>query len=331
MLSISNPERFGDGMKHGRFLQLMSLTVCIAIPVRVQATESKSLNAISAFAQSLLREKELGGPMAYCSKTNYCQVHACSGESRNDTRILVKGDGTVELDRYRNVREDVSPLPGAYVGTYPKEKWRVLLSDLSKMTIDPGKPGAALRPPPGPTETISELVLSDGKKSVSYSMAGFESESIDKGFAAPNILAQYATDTVWAIQVSLEKVKSMGSTFTVSAKLQSKGKRPVRISWPDSSEPHGCGRGAFRWHINTPQAQELGFTIQNAIPIRSQKPELPWTRISASKSATASLLFQAPSDAEPGRKAGRLHEFGILVKEDSAAIPITLFSSEIPF
>lgn len=289
--------------------------------------ELPQLDSLKALAASLLKRKDLGSADAYCESYGLAQVNSCSGEKRANARVLIRRNGKVTRYQYRSWREAADPALGEFRGAYPEQEWRLLLETIAAMrwTDKPGMPDPGI--PPGPTQTIQVLTLSDGSRTASFSVSGPAPVPIGAGMDKAGQLGDSASDTVWSLALASPKIGIRKGKLVLEAEWIARGTVPVTLAWPDSSEPHGCGRAMLEWSGG--EESESGTHTVSAQ--RAKGTKSAWTLRPGHK---VPVQLQFPyAQPEPGKKTGKLREFGVLaqVAGGGEKIPLTFFSDRIKF
>ena len=312
---------FRDRAPHLGLAILFAFLLSLAGANPAFGREMAELKDLQSLAAALLKEKDLGSPEAYCESYSLAQVNACSGEKRTTTRFRIHRNGTVTRYQYRSWHEGSDPALGEFRGAYPAAEWRGLLEKLAAMrwVDEPGMPDPSI--PPAPTQAIQVLTLSDGSRIASFSISGPAPALIREGMDMPGRLGDSATDTLWALSLASPKIRIQKGFLLFEADWNLRGTTPVTIAWPDSGEPHGCGRASLEWSggeesetgSHTPQAQR----IKAAKSAWSLRPGHP-----------VSFQLRFPyGQPEPGKKSGKLRDFGVLAEPSGSGlkIPLTFF------
>jgi hypothetical protein len=290
--------------------------------------EMAELDTLKSLAASLLKRKDLGSADAYCESYSLAQVNSCSGDKRTTDRVVVHRNGTVTRHQYRSWHEGAEPALGEFRGAYPAPEWRGLLEKIAVMrwAEEPGMPDP--RTPPAPTQNIQVLTLSDGMRTASFSVSGPAPVSIREGMDLPGRLGDSANDTLWALSLASPKIRIQKGSLLFEAHWKATGTVPVTLIWPDSGEPHGCGRAFLEWSGDG-DGEETGSQMAGA-----QRPRAAKSAWSLRPGRPIPFQLRFPYvQPEAGKKTGKLREFGVLVQPSGmdGKIPITFFSDRIRF
>lgn len=273
------------------------------------AGEDPQLAGIRSLAVKMSKDKRLGGDSAYCEYAPISQVDGCSGPNRNALRHRIGREGAVETWVYRSPRESGDPI-GHYRGRIDDKPWRALLQAIAAMrwTEDPAGTSGP-RPPPGPTESISVLTLSDGKQTADYGKSGPAPEAIDAAFAQPGMLARRATDTVWQLSLVNPKAETRKDSVYVSAEWKWRGPPGSRILFSETAGGEFCGKAAFKWFLDTAEySVEWHAATAQAGKGRGATWDLPGPKASTVRLAFA---YDGPKGKPKAKRVGMLAGVGI--------------------
>jgi hypothetical protein len=314
--------RFGAPGPHmHRVAWFLGLTACAA-----WGRTLPRLDSLKSLAVSMLTTAR-PATGAFCESYTLSQVNSCSGENRSTSRAIVKPDGSIARFRYRAWNEDGDAALGEFRGALAPVQWAELLRKIAAMdwVDEPGMPDPSV--PPAPTQAIQVLTLSDGKRTVSFSVSGPAPTAIQAGMGRPGILADSAKDTVWAVRVENPRlrIRKDGLRFTGSWKVWGHG--PVSILWPGPQDPHGCGKAILEWSGGGEDEPESGA----ADALRDKGRAYAW-KAAPGRPARFELRF-GTAPAPKGSKAGKLREFGVLLTPagSSEPVPLTFFSNRFRF
>ena len=305
-------------MKRTAFLFGAIAVSCFGLP----DTELKTLRD---FAIALQKSKVSGAPGAYCESIISRQTNACC---KIENKYSVHSGGTVEMRIFKSYREGPRPRPGLYKGLYPTEKWVELVNTVSIMRWDEAQ---GYLPMPSPNETISQLVLSDGTRSARYSMASQDiSMSIKDGFYFPGILAQYATDTVWALTLIHETNKIKKGILEIKAAWKLSGHSHIWLAFPISSETPSCGKTTLKWHG---ESADWNGGHQRINADLNAKMDTVWIKVKPNSHVRQTFRFSLPVPIAKGKRSGKLIQTGVLIKtsESEAPMSIVLHSDDFSF
>lgn len=294
------------------------------------------LKMIRDIATALLKQKGGGTPAAYCALTSMRPTNSCSGNDRLEDSLVAHQNGTLEWIRFRSFAEGPDPRPGQFRGGFSPEKWKALLRALSKM--DWIKPRYQM-PPPGHSETHTQITLSDGKRTSKFSISGTGprgQDLISDGFDQMSILGQSATDTLWAL--SLEPLSSTvkNGILTVQARWSVRGANKVSLSHAANPTDATCGSTSLNWFYDrpeTPGITPLPVEFQYSQSIAGPRTSDHWAKVDSNTPAMVNFRFQLPEKMKKEPKAGKLAQLGVLVKTSESAAPInvSLYSGTFSF
>lgn len=300
--------------------------------------EDPELAKLRKLAASMLKRSDLGGTGAYCEYAPTCQVDGCSGPGRNALRHIARPNGMIESWYYRSPGESGEPI-GRYQGKMKKGQWTDLLRKLARMRHDApakGASGPPLPPPPGPLESIQQLLLTDGKASASYSFAGHASASIETAFNQFGILAQAETDTLWELSLPQPKALIRKDSVVVTARWKWRGPAGARVLFSESAGGEYCGKARFKWYLDT-----SSFTAdwQHSEAAPGPGRTLAWTLAPAVRSDDAPAFSLAFPYAGPGGPPGKAKRMGmmdgigirLIPPGSSDTISATVFTDPFPF
>lgn len=307
----------------------LSLLLVAAAAFTAWAADDAQLAGMRNLATRMLKSKDAGAESAYCEFAPISQVDGCSGRNRNALRHRIGRKGVIETWVYRSPRESGDPI-GNYRGRIDDRQWRALLQTIAGMRDTPppaGMPGPPL--PPGPTETISVLTLSDGKKKAEYGMAGPAPGPIGDAFALPGILARSETDTVWQLSLINPKAEIRKDSIHVTAEWKWRGPAGSRLLFSQAAGGEFCGTARFKWFLDTSD-----YTVEwhpgSATPgkDRGSSWELPGT-----KANTLRLAFGYDGPKGKAKRVGLVDGIGIrLVAAGSKdTVSATVFSDRFAF
>jgi hypothetical protein len=313
------------------------LFTCLLQPCR--GSSDSDLKVIREIATSLLNRSPSATPDAYCELTTMRPTNSCTNSDRLEDRLVAHQNGTLARVTFRSWAEQPDPRPGEYKGKFNPAQWKVLLQSLSKMNWVEPKYDMPPPGPPGPSETYSNLTLSDGKRKASYSLAGMgpmDQALISDAFDQMSILGRNATDTVWTLSLHPQKGKLKNGAVNVEAKWVMTGKAPIEVSIPSSRGDSTCGTTTLAWYYDKPETPgvtplpvEFEYVRANVRPIANP----PWVKLDVNTSSPSQYLFQLPKKLQKEKKAGKLSQLGVLVKPPGATAPInvSLFSESFTF
>lgn len=308
---------------------LLHLILALVLPKAAAADpEDPELAAMRNLAESLLKHKALGPDGAYCETLNMSPTNVCSGMKGSTSRYRVRHDGTVSVFAYRSWREGSEPFLGEFRGSFPPEKWREMLDKIQGMrrVMEEGMSGMP-GPPPLPTQNIEVLTLSDGTREASYSTAGPDPMPIREGMNAPSSLSSMARDTIWALKIEDPKITGIKNGLILEAFWNLRGKTPVLLEWPDTSDTHGCGGATLQWHSGESGSGRSGT-------LNAGKDARTGSRWKLEPGKTVRFRLRFPAESLPrGQKVGKLREFGVLAKPAGGKdwIPLAFFTDRIKF
>lgn len=311
---------------------LGALVLCLAIPCIGNA--DPELKALRDLAISILKQKSPVSPVAYCEIATTRHTNECSGPDKLEEKLVIRSSGSVEMWTFRSWREDSESKPGEYRGRIPSEKWKGLLTAISKMEYVKGNSSMPM-PMPGVSQGNTEMILSDGKRTARYSKVGRGQTLIENAFHEASWLGDSATDTVWALSLNPLTAKLNKGRLEIHAEWKLSGKSPVSISMPANPKDASCGSTTFAWFNEkplTPGVTPLPVEYEFVKASRSDDGD-KWAAIDPKAPKKMSLFFSLPAAIRSGPKAGKLVQYGVLVKTTSLAEPIrvTLFSELLSF
>lgn len=294
------------------------------------AGEDPELAPMRKLAAAMLKRGDLGGAGAYCEFAPICQVHGCSGPQRNSVRHLAHANGLIETWYYRSPGESGEPI-GKYQGRLKAGQWRDLLRDIARMRWNPPAKGVPQPPPlpPGPSESIPVLTLTDGKTAASFSFAGHASQSIDAAFNRLGILAQSERDTLWELSLAEPQAQVRKDSVVVTARWSWRGPSGARLLFSESAGGEYCGKARFKWYLDTSQ-----FTADwhHGEPACGNGRTLAWN---LAPGLTPAFPLAFAYDGPPGKakRMGAMDGIGIrLVVPGSAdTLSATVFTDPFPF
>jgi hypothetical protein len=274
------------------------------------------LKVLTEFAGRLEKSKDMGAPAAYCEYTVSNRIGSCGGK---ENEYLVRSNGLVEMRIFKSYKEGPEPRPGLYQGRFPKEKWRELLSKVSKMRWDSTQQYRAM---PSRDEYVSTLALSDGKQSVAYSLIGQEkSSSIEDGMYEPGIIAQNASDTIWSMSLVQRKSKITKGILEVKVAWKVYGNSPVSLAAPFPTGTQGCVSTMLKWREEKSDGfGETGILQAEAAASR----DTSWTKADEKSTVNQTHRFKLPKAFSNGKRSGKILQTGVLVKSADSKSPMTV-------
>lgn len=305
-----------------RLFTLLTTWVCVAL-----ASEDSSLVRLRNLAATLSKRKDLGGPAAYCEFAPISQVYGCSGPKRNEVRHRAHPDGTIESWWYRSPAESGNPI-GYYKGKMPAGEWRAILKLVSRMRLEKTEAGGApLLPPPGPTESIKVLTLSDGKTLATYSTTGVVPVSISDAFDRLGILAQAETDTVWELSLLQPKAEIRKDSVAFTARWNWRGPSGARLILSENAGGEYCGKARFKWYLDT-SAFQVDWHRAEAGTAGPKTWEL-----ATGLSAPFRLAFVYDGPKGAAKRVGALDGIGVRLIPGSGSdtVSVTLFTDNFGF
>jgi hypothetical protein len=296
--------------------------------IAAEPQEGADLAALRTLAHRLLKRSDLGGAGAHGEVATASQAWSCSGPRRNEAVYDLSGQGILVSRIYRSFGEAGNPV-GEYRAGPGKARWREWLTLIAAMRWKEEAGISRFRPPPGPTESIRTLSLSDGESSASFSVAGPAPASITEVLDFPGIHAMEAADTLWELSLAHASIKEGKGHLELEADWKYRGPLPVRIALPDSVDARGCGRAGFKWYADTSD-----FTVDWNYSEARKSADLPreWNPDST-RGAVLRLAFPFTAPGRKVPKVGQVNGLGVLVFLPGSAqpIPITLFSDTLHF
>ena len=294
------------------------------------AGSDSELAPLRKLAANMLKRGDLGGAGASCEFAPVCQVHGCSGPHRNSVRHIAHAKGLIESWYYRSPGEAGDPI-GRYQGRLKPGQWRDLLLKVSRMRWDAPAKGVPAPPPlpPGPTESIQNLILTDGKASASYSFAGHASESIDAAFAQLGILAQAETDTLWELSLHEPQAQVRKDSLTLSARWNWRGPAGARLLFSPAAGGEYCGKARFKWYLDT-SAFTADWHPSEALPVGRT---LAWD-LAPGRGPVFTLRFPYAGPASgKAKRMGAVDGLGIrlIVPGSADTVSGTVFTEPFPF
>lgn len=275
---------------------------CLMLMLAASAQESAELASLRNLASAMLKRKDLGADSAYCEFAPVSQVDGCSGLNRNALRYRIGRNGLVESWHYRSPGESGDPI-GSYRGRLDKTQWRSLLQTLSEMKWSKAEgmpPGPPL--PPGPTETISILTLSDGKQRAAYSRTGPGPAAIDAGMYLPGQIARSSLDTIWELSLVRPKAEIRKDSVIVTADWNWRGPTGSRVLFSGTAGGEYCGKADFKWYLDT---SEFTAEWHRASTDAPKGPGLVWN-LAPGKAAPVRLAFTYDGPKGKAKRMGAL-------------------------
>lgn len=308
------------------------LILCLAIPCI--GNPDPELKAMRDLATSLLKQKKPASVPAYCEIATTRQSNECSGPDQLEDKLVIRSSGSVEVLTLRSWREDSKVKPGEYRGRIPSEKWKELLTAISKMEYVEGKSPRHM-PMPGMSEGSTRMTLSDGKTTVKYFKVGRGQTQIENAFNEASWLGDSATDTLWALSLNPLSAKLRKGQLDFQAEWKVEGKSRITVSMPIDPADKSCGSSTLAWFHDKPETPgvtplPVGFEYVKSSPSPGGDK---WVAIDPKTPKKMSLLFSLPTMTKTGPKEGKVAQYGVLVKTTASAEPhrVTLFSELVSF
>lgn len=305
------------------------LAFAIAGSMPAEARNDENLAIIRGLAMKMSQARSYGTDSAHCEYVTVSQVDGCSGPNRNAFRHRISRKGLIESWDYRSPGQNGEPI-GYYRGRIDEKEWRTLLRMVAAMrwTEDPVGMGGP-RHPPGPTESISVLSLSDGKVKAGYGTTGPTPGPISDAMDQPSLLARGPMDTVWQLSLINPKAEIRKDSVHVTAEWKWRGPPGSRILFSQEAGGEFCGTARFRWFLDT-AAYSVEWHEATATPGKGRG--LSWD-LSGPKPGMLRLAFPYKGPKGKAKRVAVLDGIGIrlIAGGSQDTVSATVFTERFDF